>query len=236
MNGSWSAWQTFTVDTTAPATSKISSTDFPAGPVVRHPGRQRQLHRRLHLHPARQRREGHPVGAGRRCLDHGRHHRRRRHPLADLRRRRAHPEGAHPGRSGQHLRRDRLHLLRGLAAPRCSPRARATARPAAWTVRPGQGEPHRGRYQYRRGETDTWKDVPVADVPQGVRRLRRPALAGAGHRRASRPRLTWNITDTFAEDGAGGRAAGFTDGSGTRRLPGHHTITVDRDAGDAPPT
>ncbi len=29
-NGTWSAWQTFTVDTTAPATTQITSGDFPA--------------------------------------------------------------------------------------------------------------------------------------------------------------------------------------------------------------
>lgn len=88
------------------------------------------------------------------------------------------------------------------------------------------------RYQYRRGETDTWRDVPVADVRRkadGSTLPSWPAKVTTGTPEA----LTWNITDTFGEDGPIDVRAVFTDGTSTDASPAS-TVTVDRHAGAAP--
>ncbi|MER8046660.1 DNRLRE domain-containing protein, partial [Streptomyces sp. NPDC094032] len=85
-------------------------------------------------------------------------------------------------------------------------------------------------YQYRRGETDTWKSVPVADVRQGSNTVSGWPVAVSGGKPAG---LTWNITDSLAEDGAIEVRAAFTDGSATAYSPANE-ITVDRNAGTAP--
>lgn len=87
-------------------------------------------------------------------------------------------------------------------------------------------------YQYRRGETDTWADVPSAAVTKdadGSKVTGWPLATTAG----SPPKLTWNITDSLAEDGPVDVRAAFTDGSVTRYSP-VATVTVDRNAGTAP--
>ncbi|MEV0451883.1 RHS repeat-associated core domain-containing protein, partial [Streptomyces sp. NPDC050600] len=85
-------------------------------------------------------------------------------------------------------------------------------------------------YQYRRGETDTWKNVPVADVRQGSNTVSGWPVAVTNGKPAG---LTWNITDTLAEDGPIEVRAAFTDGSTTVYSPDNE-ITVDRNAGTAP--
>ncbi|MFJ3906397.1 DNRLRE domain-containing protein [Streptomyces sp. NPDC090025] len=85
-------------------------------------------------------------------------------------------------------------------------------------------------YQYRRGETDTWKDVPVADVRQGSDTVSAWPVGVSNGKPAG---LTWNITDTLAEDGPIEVRAAFTDGSTTVYSPDNE-ITVDRNAGTAP--
>ncbi|MER7901435.1 DNRLRE domain-containing protein [Streptomyces sp. NPDC096046] len=87
-------------------------------------------------------------------------------------------------------------------------------------------------YQYRRGETDTWQNVPLADVTKnsdGSAVASWPLAAPSG----APPALVWNITNSFTEDGPIDIRAAFTDGTTT----GHSqpvTVTVDRDAGTAP--
>ncbi|WP_258054882.1 DNRLRE domain-containing protein [Streptomyces sp. Ru71] len=87
-------------------------------------------------------------------------------------------------------------------------------------------------YQYRRGETDTWHNVPLADVSKnsdGTAVTAWPLAAPNG----APPALTWNITTSLAEDGPVEIRAAFTDGTTTgNSLP--VTVTVDRQAGDAP--
>ncbi|MER8046434.1 DNRLRE domain-containing protein, partial [Streptomyces sp. NPDC094032] len=85
-------------------------------------------------------------------------------------------------------------------------------------------------YQYRRGETDTWKDVPVTDVRQGSDTISSWPVGVSNGKPAG---LTWNITDTLAEDGPIEVRAAFTDGSTTVYSPANE-ITVDRNAGTAP--
>ncbi|MGR8012295.1 DNRLRE domain-containing protein [Streptomyces hypolithicus] len=87
-------------------------------------------------------------------------------------------------------------------------------------------------YQYRRGETDTWHTVPLADVTKnsdGSAVTAWPVAAPNG----APPALTWNITTTFAKDGPIDIRAAFTDGTSTGYSP-LITATVDREAGDAP--
>ncbi|MFI6416778.1 DNRLRE domain-containing protein [Streptomyces sp. NPDC050842] len=85
-------------------------------------------------------------------------------------------------------------------------------------------------YQYRRGETDSWKDVPVADVRQGSSTVSGWPVPVTGGKPAG---LTWNITDTLAEDGPIEVRASFTDGTASAFSPANE-ITVDRNAGTAP--
>ncbi len=87
-------------------------------------------------------------------------------------------------------------------------------------------------YQYRRGETDSWHDVPVADVTRssdGTAVSAWPVSVTGGSPAA----LTWNVTTSLAQDGAVDIRAAFTDGT-TTAYSQPHTITVDRDAGTAP--
>ncbi|MFV0138166.1 hypothetical protein ACLGIH_34340 [Streptomyces sp. HMX87] len=107
-------------------------------------------------------------------------------------------------------------------------------RTARRTELTGQGKPGDTgvRYQYRRGETDTWKDIPANNVRRkadGSTLPAWPAKVTGGDAEA----LTWNVTDTFAEDGPVDVRVLFTDGSTTDASPATR-ITVDRNAGEAP--
>jgi RHS repeat-associated protein len=87
-------------------------------------------------------------------------------------------------------------------------------------------------YQYRRGETDTWHNVPLADVTKnsdGSAVAAWPLAAPNG----APPALTWNITTSLTEDGPVDLRAAFTDGTTTGYSP-VSTVTVDRNAGTAP--
>jgi YD repeat-containing protein len=87
-------------------------------------------------------------------------------------------------------------------------------------------------YQYRRGETDAWQNVPVADVTKnsdGTPVAAWPVAAPGGNP----PALTWNLTTTLTEDGPVDVRASFTDGTTTGYSP-VNTVIVDRDAGTAP--
>ncbi|MEU0158339.1 DNRLRE domain-containing protein [Streptomyces sp. NPDC006261] len=88
------------------------------------------------------------------------------------------------------------------------------------------------RYQYRRGETDTWKNVPVADVRRKAddsALTAWPAQVSGGVAEA----LIWNITSSLAEDGPVDIRVVFTDGTTSDTSPAS-TVTVDRNAGAAP--
>ncbi|MFF2305911.1 DNRLRE domain-containing protein [Streptomyces sp. NPDC058128] len=85
-------------------------------------------------------------------------------------------------------------------------------------------------YQYRRGETDAWKSVPVTDVQQGADTVPAWPVAVTNGKPAG---LTWDITDSLAEDGPIEVRAAFTDGTATAYSPVNE-ITLDRNAGTAP--
>ncbi|WP_307790501.1 DNRLRE domain-containing protein [Streptomyces actuosus] len=87
-------------------------------------------------------------------------------------------------------------------------------------------------YQYRRGETDSWHDVPVGEVSPstgGAAVASWPVAVANGSPAA----LTWDVTGSLAEDGPVDVRAAFTDGSATAYSQ-PHTVTVDRRAGTAP--
>ncbi|MFJ4007918.1 DNRLRE domain-containing protein [Streptomyces sp. NPDC090023] len=107
-------------------------------------------------------------------------------------------------------------------------------RPARRIVLSGTGRPtYTGvTYQYRRGETDTWHNVPPADVTKNSDGSAVTAwpLAAAG---GAPPSLVWNITTSLTQDGPVDVRAAFTDGT-TTGYSEPVTVTVDRNAGDAP--
>ena len=87
-------------------------------------------------------------------------------------------------------------------------------------------------YQYRRGETDSWQNVPLADVTRnsdGSPVTSWPLAAPNGQP----PALTWNITTSLSQDGPVDVRAAFTDGT-TTGYSQPVTVTVDRNAGTAP--
>jgi len=87
-------------------------------------------------------------------------------------------------------------------------------------------------YQFRRGETDAWQNVPLAHVTRnsdGSAVASWPLAAPSGAPAA----LTWNITTSIAQDGPIDIRAAFTDGT-TTGYSQAVTVTVDREAGDAP--
>ncbi|MFF5146707.1 DNRLRE domain-containing protein [Streptomyces sp. NPDC013157] len=87
-------------------------------------------------------------------------------------------------------------------------------------------------YQYRRGETDSWTDIPFVDVTKSSDGSAIPAWPIAVSSGAPAA-LTWNVTDSLSQDGSLDIRAAFTDGT-TTAYSSAHTITVDRNAGTAP--
>jgi RHS repeat-associated protein len=87
-------------------------------------------------------------------------------------------------------------------------------------------------YQYRHGETDTWTNVPVAQVTttsDGSAVSAWPVTVTSG---APAP-LTWDVTSSLSADGPIDIRAAFTDGT-TTGYSQTSTITIDRNAGTAP--
>lgn len=231
-NSAWSAFRTLTVDTTAPAVSKIASGDFPAGQWSGAPDDQGDFTGAFTLTPpatdvrgvqwkidAGTWQETATTGgavtvtpvfrAGKRTLTA-----RTKDAAGNVSAQSTHVfyagSGAAlltPGDGDRPARRSEL-----------SAQGRATATGV--------------RFQYRRGETDTWKDIPVAHVRRKADGSS-PAAWPVGVSGGLSEALTWNVTDTFVEDGAVEVRALFTDGTLTDASPANG-ITVDRNAGQAP--
>ncbi|WP_256097950.1 DNRLRE domain-containing protein [Streptomyces sp. MnatMP-M17] len=228
----WSAFRTLTVDTTAPATTAVASTDFPAGQWAGTPDSSGDFTGSFTLTP----------------------------PTADVKEVQWQLDGgswqsiattgagvtAEPTfRAGKHILTARTKdaagnvsgatiftFYAGSGAALLTPAQ--GDHPARRTVLTGQGKTiDTGvRYQYRRGETDTWKDVPAADVRRKADNSALaawPATVTGGLPEA----LVWNITDSLTEDGPIDVRAVFTDGTSTDTSPAT-SITVDRNAGAAP--
>ncbi|MFJ3540266.1 DNRLRE domain-containing protein [Streptomyces sp. NPDC090109] len=85
-------------------------------------------------------------------------------------------------------------------------------------------------WQYRRGETDTWRNIPVSDVTAAGTAVTAWPVAVTG---GTATQLVWNAVSTLAEDGTVQLRTVFTDGTTTGYT---QTVeaTLDRDAGNAP--
>ncbi|MFD0314866.1 DNRLRE domain-containing protein [Streptomyces flavalbus] len=231
-SSAWSAFRSLTVDTTAPATTKVSSTDFPAGQWSGTPDDNGDFTGTFTFTPPTS-----DVKEVQWKLDSG-----------------AWQSAATTGtavtrkpvfRAGKHVLTARTKDAAGNVSAETSHTFYAGSgaalltptdgdRPARRTELTGEGKAGDTgvRYQYRRGETDTWKDIPAANVRRkadGSALSAWPAKVTGGSAEA----LVWNVTDTFGEDGPVDVRAVFTDGSTSDASPATR-ITVDRNAGEAP--
>lgn len=231
-NGTWSAWQNFTVDTTAPGTTGIGSTDFPANVWSGTPDQDGNFSGAFTFTPPTS-----DVKNIQYALDGG-----------------AWTTTATTGApvtatltfpAGQHTLSVRTLDAAGNTSAATDHVFYAGS--AAALITPGDGERSARRvglsaqakdtytgvtYQYRRGETDTWKDVPVAHVTKASDGSAVSAwpVASPGGIPAG---LTWSITETLTTDGPVEVRAAFTNGTSTAYSPAN-TVTVDRNAGTAP--
>ncbi len=228
----WSAFRTLTVDTASPAATSVSSSDFPAGQWSGTPNGSGDFTGSFTLAPPST-----DVKEVQWQLDGG--------VWQTIATTGATVTAKPVFRAGRHTLSARTKDAAGNASATTpfvyyagSGAALLTPaqgdRPARRTVLSGQGKTADTgvRYQYRRGETDSWKDVPVADV----RRKADNAAVTAWPVKVTGglpEELVWNITDTLAEDGPVDIRAVFTDGSSTDASPAT-SVTVDRDAGAAP--
>ncbi|MFD5681003.1 DNRLRE domain-containing protein [Streptomyces bacillaris] len=231
-NGTWSPWQTFTVDTVKPGATTVSSDDFPAGQWSGTPDADGDFSGSFTFRPPTS-----DVKDVQYKLD------------AD-----AWVSAATTGaavtrelifKAGPHTLTARTRDAAGnlsaetVYAFNAGSGAALTSpadgdRPARRVVLTSEGRTtYTGvRYQYRHGETDSWKDVPTADV----RRSSDGSAIGAwpfavtGGKPAS---LHWNITGTLANDGPVHLRAVFAQGTVTDASP-EVEVTLDRNAGEAP--
>ncbi|MFD0367660.1 DNRLRE domain-containing protein [Streptomyces sp. NPDC127114] len=230
VHSAWAAFRNINIDTTAPAKSTISSADFPANTWSGAPDTNGTFSGSFTFTPPAS-----DVAAVEYKLDSG------AWTLASTTGAAVTKTLSFP--AGKHTVTVRTKDAAGNYSAEASHVFYAGSGAALLT--PGQGERPARRvalsaegltsytgvtYQYRRGETDTWKDVPVADVRQGSDTISGWPVGVSNGKPAG---LTWNITDTLAEDGPIEVRATFTDGSTTVYSPVNE-ITVDRNAGTAP--
>ncbi|MFF0131583.1 DNRLRE domain-containing protein [Streptomyces mirabilis] len=231
-NSTWSTFRTLTVDTTAPATTQMSSTGFPAGQWSGTPDDNGDFTGTFTFTPPTS-----DVKEVQWNLDSGTWQSAATTGTAVT---------AKPVfRAGKHTLTARTKDAAGNVSTSTTYTFYAGSgaalltpgdgdRPARRTELAGQGKTSDTgvRYQYRRGETDSWKDIPAQDVrhkSDGSTLSAWPATVTGGTAEA----LTWNVTDTLSEDGPVDVRAVFTDGTTTDPSPATR-ITVDRNAGEAP--
>ncbi|MFB6961860.1 DNRLRE domain-containing protein [Streptomyces sp. NPDC056309] len=231
-NSAWSAFRALTVDTTAPATTKVTSTDFPAGQWSGTPDDNGDFTGTFTFTPPTS-----DVKEVQWKLDSGSWQSAATTGTAVTRK--------PVFRAGKHVLTARTKDAAGNVSAETSYTFYAGSgaalltpgdgdRPARRAELTGQGKASDTgvRYQYRRGETDTWKDIPAKDVRRkadGSTLSAWPAKVTGGDAEV----LTWNVTDTLSEDGPVDVRAVFTDGTTSDASPAS-TITVDRNAGEAP--
>ncbi|MFF2656461.1 DNRLRE domain-containing protein [Kitasatospora sp. NPDC058032] len=227
----WSGFRTFTVDTTAPAATAVSSGDFPAGQWAGTPDASGNFTGTFTFTPPSSdvkdiqyrldggtwvtvATTGTPVTAAL-SFKGGRH-----------------TVTAHTRDAAGNVSADTSYVFNaGKGAALTSPGA--GERPARRTTLAAEGQTTSTgvRYQYRRGETAAWTDIPVANVTTAAGgAVAAWPFAVTGGKPAP---LTWNITDTLATDGPVDVRAVFTVGTGTDASE-PNTITVDRNGGNAP--
>ncbi|QES52226.1 hypothetical protein DEJ50_06710 [Streptomyces venezuelae] len=231
-NGTWSAWQNFTVDTAKPGTTTVSSAAFPAGAWSGTPNGAGDFSGTFTFTPpaadVKDLQYKLDSGAWTTAATTGT-------PVNATLVFKAGPHTvtAHTRDAAGNVSADTVYSFNaGKGAALTAPGD--GERPARRTGLMAQGDTtYTGvRYQYRRGETDTWADVPVADVRINSTGLPPSAwpVAVSGGKPAP---LTWNITTTLAEDGPVDVRAVFSQGAATEASPAT-TVTVDRAAGASP--
>ncbi|WP_267884805.1 phospholipase A2 [Streptomyces sp. NRRL S-87] len=231
-NGTWSAWQTFTVDTTKPSTTAVGSTAFPAGQWSGTANSNGDFSGNFTFTPPSS-----DVKDIQYKLDSGTWTTAATTGAAVTKsltfRAGKHVLTVHTRDAAGNVSADVTYTFyAGSGAALLAPAE--GDRPASRTALLAQAKPTDTgvRYQYRRGETDAWKDVPVADVriaATGATPTAWPVAVTGG----TVPELSWNITQTLAADGPVDVRAVVTDGSSTDYSPAN-TVTVDRAAGAAP--
>ncbi|MEU6979917.1 DNRLRE domain-containing protein [Streptomyces sp. NPDC046371] len=232
VSSAWSAWQNFTVDTTAPATTAISSSDFPADTWSGTPDANGDVSGAFTFTPpatdAKEVQYALDGGAWTTLGVAGVTASATLTVTAGKHTLTARTRDAAGNVSGQTSHVFYAGSGAALNAPAAGDRpARRTALTAT-----GKDTYTGVTYQYRRGETDPWKDVPVAHVTRaadGSAVAAWPLAAPAGKPAA----LNWDITTTLAEDGAVDVRALFTDGTTSAGSPAN-TVALDRTAGTAP--
>ncbi|MCP3765232.1 DNRLRE domain-containing protein [Streptomyces sp. MAR25Y5] len=228
----WSAFRALTVDTTAPGTTKIASSDFPAAAWSGTPDDNGDFEGDFTFTPPTS-----DVKEVQWKLDGGAWQSAPSTGAAVTR--------AAVFRAGKHTLSARTRDAAGNVSPQTDHTFFAGSGAAVLT--PGDGErtarrveltgqgkagDSGARYQYRRGVTDSWKDVPVADVRRKADDSTPsawPVKVSGGTAEA----LVWNITDSLDEDGPVDIRVVLTDGTSSDTSPAS-TVTVDRNAGVAP--
>ncbi|WNI30003.1 DNRLRE domain-containing protein [Streptomyces sp. ITFR-6] len=231
-NSAWSAFHSLTVDTTAPTTTKVSSTDFPAGQWSGTPDDNGDFTGTFTFTPptsgVKQVQWNLDGGTWQSVATTG----------AAVSRKPAFRAGRHSLGVRSKDAAGNVSATTGHVFYAGSGSALLTPsdgdRPARRAELTGQGKASDTgvRYQYRRGETDTWKDIPVQDVRRksdGSALTAWPAKVTSG----DAEKLSWNVTDTFSDDGPVDARTVFTDGTTTDASPASR-ITVDRNAGESP--
>ncbi|WP_229840277.1 DNRLRE domain-containing protein [Streptomyces roseolilacinus] len=230
--GSWSAWQTFTVDTTKPAATAVSSADFPAGQWSGTADGNGDFTGAFTFTPPAT-----DTKSVQYQLDGG--------TWTTVSTTGAAVTRSLTFKAGEHTLTARTRDAAGnlsantVYAFSAGKGAAITSpadgdRPARRVVLTSEGRgTYTGvRYQYRHGEADAWKDVPVADVRRSADGSAVTAwpFAVTGGKPAS---LYWNVTSTLPNDGPVEIRAVFTAGTTTDASP-EVEVTVDRNAGEAP--
>ncbi|MFJ7159473.1 phospholipase A2 [Streptomyces sp. NPDC101118] len=231
-NGTWSAFQTFTVDTTKPATTAVSSTAFPAGQWSGTANSNGDFTGNFTFTPPTS-----DVKDIQYKLDAGTWTTAATTGAAVTKpltfRAGKHTLTVHTRDAAGNASADVTYTFyAGTGAALLAPAE--GDRPASRTALIAQAKPGDTgvRYQYRRGETDTWKDVPLADVRVAATGAT-PAAWPVAITGGVVPELSWNITQTLTADGPADVRAVVTDGTSTEYSPAN-TVTVDRAAGAAP--
>ncbi|EMF56578.1 MULTISPECIES: DNRLRE domain-containing protein [Streptomyces] len=232
-NGTWSAWQPFTVDTTKPAGTEVSSTDFPSAQWSGTPDSDGDFSGSFTFAPPAT-----DVKDVQYRLDGG--------AWTTVATTGAAVTRTLTFKAGQHTVTARTRdaaanvsteasysFAAGKGAALTSPAE--GDRPARRAILAAQGRTeYTGvRYQYRHGEADdTWKDVPLADVRRSSDNT---AVSGwpVAVTNGKPASLWWNVTETLPNDGPIDVRAVFTDGTTTDASP-ETSVVIDRNAGEAP--
>ncbi|MFB8772439.1 DNRLRE domain-containing protein [Streptomyces broussonetiae] len=227
-NTGWSAWKTFTVDTSAPsAPTAITSTDYPAGQWVRGAGQTGTFT----VTP--------PSGTDHNWLEWS---------LDGVTWTKVATGGSSAAKALSIAPpRDGTHTLQVRSVDKADNKSEAaeytfhagpggflqpadgerTARRLPLVAEADAGKFDKVSFSWRRSEADAWVRIPAADVTSGGTALTAWPVALTGGRN---PALVWNATDTVDPDGTVQIKADFTGPGGATGATEPLTVVVDRNA------